>query len=132
MYHGLGEIVNGFSKNAYSVFAGSVVRAAIAGLFASVVHLLPWAVAVAGIVGVIGNPETAVAVITLGMVVLTRVFLYSALGFSVVSAALLHPLEALVVLFVFIRSTILVGVRRNIRWRGRRYPDRITTFGEVD
>lgn len=132
MYHGLGEIVHGFTKNAYSVFAGSVPKAVVAATFASVVHLVPWVLAACGALGWIGGRESAIALATLGTILLTRSLLYSVLGFSQVAALLFHPLEIVLSLYVFARSTIVVGILRSVSWRGRGYPERITTFGEVE
>jgi chlorobactene glucosyltransferase len=132
MYHGLGEIILGFTKNAYSVFAGSPVRAVFTAALAAVVHLVPWIVGIGGLFGGFDGRETAFALGTLGLIVLTRVFLYATLGFSLLAAVLLHPLEILITLYIFARSTLVVGILRSVTWRGRGYPARITTFGEVD
>jgi len=132
MYHGLTEIVHGFTKNAYSVFAGSPARAVMTAAFAIVIHLVPWVVAILGLTGRVGGLEAAAALATVGVMILTRLFLYATLGFSLFAAVVLHPLEILITLAIFVRSTFVVGIFRTVQWRGRGYPDRITTFGEVD
>jgi chlorobactene glucosyltransferase len=130
MYHGLGEIVHGFTKNAYSVFAGSLWKAVVFAGVASIVHLIPWVVAIGGVAGLFGESETAIAFATLGMIVATRLFLYRSLGFSLAAALLVHPLEIALTLYIFGRSTFVVGILGNPTWRGRGYPARVTTFGE--
>ena len=101
-------------------------------MFAAIVHLVPWLIGIGGLAGLFGEPETTAALITIGVIVLTRLFLYSVLGFDLVAAALLHPLEIVITLYIFARSTLVVGILRNVTWRGRGYPSRITTFGEFD
>lgn len=130
MYHGLGEIVHGFSKNAFSVFAGSLLMAVLSGSLLATVHLVPWIVSIGGLFGAFGASEVIASATTLAVIFLTRLVLYASLGFSLAAALLVHPLEIVLSLFVFARSTFVVGVRRSVTWRGRGYPERITTFGE--
>lgn len=130
MYHGLGEIVQGFTKNMYSAFAGSLLMAPVFATLLSVVNLAPWIVAIGGAAGAFGQKETGIALATLGTIVAIRLVLYRALGFSLLAAIVLHPLETTLALFIFLRSTWVVEIRRNPTWRGRGYPERITTFGE--
>jgi hypothetical protein len=71
MYHGLGEIVPGFTKNAFAVFDYSYVIAALFFALAIVFHLLPFALAVFG-----PRPANVIAIIAVAIIILTRVILH--------------------------------------------------------
>ncbi len=130
MYHGLGEIVRGFTKNAYSLFAGSVWQAVLSATLMATVHLAPWVVAIGGLAGVFERGALVAALATLGTIMASRLALYRTFGFSLLAAALLQPLEIGLFLFIFARSTLVVGILGRATWRGREYPARVTTFGE--
>lgn len=120
MYHGLGEIVRGFTKNAFAVLGYNYV----AGLFffsmAIVFHLLPYALALTG---------NTLALITAGVIALTRLLVFRAVGERIDNALLGHPLMIGTWLWILLRSMWITGVRRQLHWRGRTYDAGGTKFG---
>ena len=120
MYHGLGEIVRGFTKNAFAVFNRSYLMALLFFAGAIVFHLLPYALALTGNVYAIA----AVALIILG-----RVILFRALGYRLDNALLGHPLMIAAWCWILVRSVWLTGIRRQLHWRGRTYDAGSTRFG---
>jgi hypothetical protein len=120
MYHGLGEIVRGFTKNAFAVAGRSYVVTLIVLLLGVVFHLLPYALAI------LGDPISLVSVC---LISLTRVVLFSSLRYRLDSALLGHPLMMVVWAYIMLRSLWLTGIRREIEWRGRTYDASRTKFG---
>jgi chlorobactene glucosyltransferase len=120
MYHGLREVVNGFTKNAFSAVGRSYFGAAFFLSILFVGSLLPFMMAFAG---------NRVAIVTVALIILSRVILFAGLGYPLWSALLLHPLTAIGWMWITIRSVWVVGIRGQLMWRGRTYdPDR-TRFG---
>jgi len=64
------------------------------------------------------------------IMLLTRHAMFGVLGFSRVAALFTQPLEVVVWLWIFLRSTWKVGVRRRLLWRGRDYPAKVSAFGD--
>lgn len=120
MYHGLGEIVRGFTKNAFAVFGRSYPVAAFFFAMAIVFHLLPYALALAG------DPF---AIATVVLISLTRAILFRAIGYRLDSALFAHPLMIATWVYILIRSLWVTGIRRRLEWRGRRYDASRTRFG---
>ncbi len=120
MYHGLGEIVRGFTKNLFTALGRSYAAVAIVLVFFAVLHLLPYPFALMGI-----RPAMA----TLGLIVLSRVVFFTALRYPLWSAILLHPFATLAWLWITLRSTWLTGIRGKLAWRGRTYDTSRTRFG---
>ena len=120
MYHGLGEIIRGFTKNAFAVIGYSYVVAAITFALAIVFHLLPFALALTG------DP---VAIVTVGTILLTRLVLFAAIGYRLDNALFAHPLMIGVWLWILIRSIWITGIRKQLHWRGRTYDAGQTKFG---
>ncbi|HEX6101124.1 MAG TPA: glycosyltransferase [Thermoanaerobaculia bacterium] len=120
MYHGLGEIVRGFTKNAFAVFGYNYFVAALFFLLAVVFHLLPFALAVTG---------NWVAIAAVAFIVLTRVALFTAIGYRLDNAVLGHPLMIGTWCWILIRSVWFTGIRRQLHWRGRTYDAGNTKFG---
>ncbi|MGK2859300.1 MAG: glycosyltransferase [Thermoanaerobaculia bacterium] len=135
MYRGAGEIIEGFTKNSYMVFAGTLPRAAIVSLAVPLTHLAPWVwtwLVVTSLAAGLLPPGSAVLGATaLALILLTRLALFGALGFSRAAALLTQPLEVLVWQWIFLRSTWRLGVRRRLHWRGRDYPATVTAFGHA-
>jgi hypothetical protein len=134
MYEGLGEIVRGFSKNAFSVFGGSLAGALVAILLAFVSQILPYLISLSGVVrwfasGVV-TPVEAISLLTVGVITISRLILFGTLGYSLLHAIFSLPLSMSVWLVIVLRSTWLSGIRRELSWRGRTYRARPTTFGE--
>jgi chlorobactene glucosyltransferase len=120
MYHGLGEIVRGFTKNSFAVFGRSYVAAFVAVLAAFVFHLLPYALACTG---------DRFAIASVVLITLTRVILFRAVGYRLDTALFAHPLMMLVWCWIVVRSTWVTGIRNRLEWRGRQYDARRTRFG---
>lgn len=120
IYHGLHEIVHGFTKNAFSVLNRNYVAALVVAILTILFHVLPYAMALAG---------SRVAVATVLMITATRLLLFSVLRYSLLSALFLHPVMNLAWTYIFLRSMWITGVRRKLTWRGRDYDPSRTRFG---
>ena len=135
MYRGLSEIVEGFTKNSYMVFAGTLPRALLVSLIVPLTHLAPWfwtGLAVSSLAaGTLPRGSAVLGATALALMLLTRLAMFGALGFSRASALLMQPLEVLVWQWIFIRSTWRLGVLRRLHWRGRDYPASVTAFGDA-
>ena len=120
MYDGLRETIDGFTKNTFAVFGRSYVTMVLVVVLSVVFHVLPYVFAVMG---------NRLAMATVAVLTLTRVILFSALRYRLDNAILGHPLMVLVWSYIFVRSTWITGVRRQLHWRGRRYDASRTRFG---
>ena len=120
MYHGLREVVEGFTKNAFTVFGRNYVAAFLIFAGCAVFHILPFVLALTG---------DHISLATVLMISATRLILFRSLRYRMDNALLLHPVMASIWLWIFIRSTWLTGVRRKLLWRGRTYDARHTRFG---
>jgi len=120
MYHGLREIVLGFTKNGFAVLGYSYVTAAFFLIVSVVFHLAPFAFALTGSVPALA----AVAVITA-----TRLVLFASLGYRLDNALFGHPFMIGTWCFILLRSVWLTGIRRRVHWRGRTYDAGNTRFG---
>lgn len=119
MYHGLSEIVEGFTKNAFAVFNSSYALVAFFLLLAVVFHLAPFVLAL---------PGNRLALATVALIALTRLLLFRSLGYRLDNALLGHPLMIAAWCWILVRSTWRTGVRRRLLWRGRVYDARETRF----
>jgi glycosyltransferase involved in cell wall biosynthesis len=120
MYHGLGEIVRGFTKNAFATMDRRYVFVTFGLLLALLVNVFPYLRAATG---------DRLAIVTIGLITLTRVILFLAVRYPLWSALLLHPLQVLIWTFIMARSMWITGVRRQLDWRGRSYDAGRTRFG---
>ncbi|MDP9361230.1 MAG: glycosyltransferase [Acidobacteriota bacterium] len=120
MYHGLGEVIEGFTKNAFAVFGRNYLAAALIIAGCVVFHILPYPLALAG---------DRVSIATVIVISATRLILFRSLRYRLDNALLLHPVMVAIWMWIFIRSTWLTGVRRKLLWRGRTYDARRTRFG---
>jgi chlorobactene glucosyltransferase len=120
MYHGLGEIVRGFTKNSFAVFGRSYVAAFAALVGAFVFHLLPYALAFTG---------NVYAIASVVLITLTRILLFRAVGYRIDTAIFAHPLMMVMWCWIVLRSTWVTGIRNRLEWRGRHYDARRTRFG---
>jgi len=120
MYHGLGEIVSGFTKNAFAVFGRRYFVAAVILAICVVFHLAPFALALTG---------DRLALATVGVIVLTRLVLFIPLRYGVVNALFGHPLMIGTWGYIMLRSVWYTGIRRQLHWRGRTYDAGKTRFG---
>jgi|SRR6185436_10248425 len=121
MYHGLGEIVRGFTKNMFSVLGRSYGLALVFLVLGAIFHLLPYALALTG---------DRIAIATVLVIALTRSILFLALRcFRLDNALLGQPLMVGVWGWILLRSLWFTGIRRRLEWRGRRYDASRTRFG---
>jgi chlorobactene glucosyltransferase len=120
MYEGLGQVIEGFTKNGFAVTGRSYVIIFIATLLGAVAHLLPYALAFTGDV---------LAIITVAVITLTRVILFRALHYRMDNALFGHPLMIALWGYILLRSTWYTGIRRRLLWRGRTYDAGKTRFG---
>ena len=120
MYHGLREIVSGFTKNSFAVFGRHYSIGLLFLAMAVVFHLLPYALALTG---------NVIAIITIALIALTRLILFVYLGYRIDNALLAHPLMIGTWCFILVRSMWLTGIRRQLHWRGRTYDASRTRFG---
>jgi hypothetical protein len=120
MYHGLREVVHGFTKNLFSVFGRSYPAALFFFLGGFVFHLLPYVLALFG---------NRLALAIVGVITLARLIFFAAAGYRIDNALFGHPLMMLVWQWITLRSTWYTGIRRQLLWRGRTYDAQKTRFG---
>jgi len=120
MYHGLREVIEGFTKNAFAVFGRNYAVALLVAAGCVVFHILPYALALTG---------DRISIATVIVITATRLILFRSLRYRLDNALLLHPVMCAIWLWIFLRSTWLTGVRRKLLWRGRTYDARHTRFG---
>ena len=120
MYHGLREIVGGFTKNAFAVLNRNYFAALLFVGLGVVAHLLPYVLAL------FGDPWAIASVI---LITLCRLILFAAIGYRVDNALFGHPLMMGAWLFILLRSIWFTGVRKQLHWRGRTYDADTTRFG---
>jgi chlorobactene glucosyltransferase len=133
IYEGLGEIVRGFTKNFYFVLGANVPLALGIVVLTFVMHLLPYVWAIGATVDLLrGVPKAAVGMIgllTIAVIALARLIVFVPLRYGIFNAIFAHPLMSAVWIYIGLRSIWLVGVRRQVGWRGRVYDARIKRFG---
>ena len=120
MYHGGGEILRGFTKNAFAVVNRSYVAAVPFLVVNFIIGLLPYALALTG---------DRFAIATVILISVVRVIIFAALRYPILYAIFGHPLMAAFWLVIFARSMWKTGVRRELEWRGRKYDASETRFG---
>jgi glycosyltransferase involved in cell wall biosynthesis len=120
MYHGLREVIEGFTKNSFAVFGRNYVIAFLVPAGCIVFHILPFVLALTG---------DRISIATVVVITATRLILFRSLRYRLDNALLLHPVMCAIWLWIFLRSTWLTGVRRKLLWRGRTYDARHTRFG---
>lgn len=120
MYHGVREIVDGFTKNVFAAFQRSYAFTALFFILALIFQLLPYVLAFTG---------SAIAIATLALIAVSRVILFHALGYRLDNALLGHAPMMLIWLYITARSVWYTGIRQQLHWRGRTYDARGTRFG---
>jgi glycosyltransferase involved in cell wall biosynthesis len=120
MYHGLREIVDGFTKNMFSVFGRSYIVATAIAIVSLVGNVLPLVLACTG------DP---ISIATLVVTSLTRVILFRSLRFRMDNAIFGNAPMVLLWSFILMRSMWTTGIRRRLHWRGRTYDAGTTRFG---
>jgi Glycosyltransferases, probably involved in cell wall biogenesis len=120
MYHGLGEVIEGFTKNAFAVSGRNYLVAVLIAAGTVAFHILPYLLALVG---------DRISIATVIVISATRLILFRSLRYRLDNALLLHPVMSAIWLWIFLRSAWLTGVRRKLLWRGRTYDARQTRFG---
>ncbi|MEA2327294.1 MAG: chlorobactene glucosyltransferase [Thermoanaerobaculia bacterium] len=120
MYHGLSEVVDGFTKNTFSALGRNYVAGFLVVAGCVIFHILPYALALAG---------DRISIATIVIISITRLILFRSLRYRLDAALFLHPIMAAIWTWIFIRSIWLTGIRRKLLWRGRTYDARRTRFG---
>jgi chlorobactene glucosyltransferase len=120
MYHGLREIVDGFTKNFFATLNRSYLAVALSAVMMPLLWIAPYACAFTG---------NRIWIAALAAMTLVRVILFAALGYSIASALFGAVPMALVWLWILVRSTWKTGIRRQLHWRGRTYDASRTRFG---
>ena len=120
MYHGLREIVDGFTKNIFAVLGRSYVISLFLLAMGIAFHLLPYVLAIGG------DP---ISLATVGVITLIRVLIFTSLRYRLDNALLGHPLMMVLWSYILVRSIWLTGVLRKLHWRGRTYDASRTRFG---
>ena len=113
MYDGGGEIVRGFTKNMFAAIGQSYVAAFVWLLLGLVGSILPYVFALTGDV---------TSIITVGLISVTRLLVFSTLRYRLDNALFGHPLMMTFWAWVLVRSAWFSGVRGQVSWRGRTYP----------
>lgn len=120
MYRGLREVVDGFTKNCFTTFGRSYTAVAVLSLGSVIVHVLPYVMIFTG------DPLWIASVV---LATLTRIILFSSLGYRLDNAVFGNPLMVLLWTYILLRSTWITGIRRRLYWRGRTYDASRTRFG---
>ena len=133
MYRGFREIFLGFSKNSFHALGGTLPRAFFGLAFLGVTQLLPFVVLIDALLRFPSAGELFL-IHWLGIgasleIVLARTLLFWRLQYRIDNAILGQPLMAAVWLAIMTWSIWKVGVRRQLRWRGRAYDAAAARFG---
>jgi glycosyltransferase involved in cell wall biosynthesis len=120
MYHGLREVIDGFTKNTFSALGRNYAAGFLVVAGCVVFHIVPYALALTG---------DRVSIATIVIISITRVILFRALRYRLDAAIFLHPVMAVIWTWIFVRSIWLTGIRGKVLWRGRTYDARQTRFG---
>lgn len=120
MYDGLREVIDGFTKNSFAVVDRSYLLVVFFLFLGAFFHILPYVLAIAG------DP---IAIVTVAILTLARVILFTALHYRLDNAVFGHPLMMTLWAGIMLRSVWLTGIRRRLNWRGRTYDAAGTRFG---
>ena len=112
--------VDGTPENSFAIFGYNYVSAAFTFVSAIIFHFLPFGLALTG---------DRVAIVTVAIIILTRVILFAAIGYRLDNAVLGHPLMIGVWCWILLRSVWFTGIRKQLHWRGRTYDAGNTKFG---
>jgi len=83
-------------------------------------HIVPYVLAATGDI---------VSIVTVGVITTTRVILFQNLRYPLGYALLAHPLMVAFWGWISLRSAWIVGIRKELAWRGRSYDPAQTRFG---
>lgn len=130
VYEGFRAVVNGFTKNVFAFF-GPLGSPVLMGWWL-VGHVAPHVVAGWGLMhwltGVPIAPLETWALASVGVITLSRVVLFSAVGLRLDNALLGEVPMTLGWCYILARSLWYGGVRKRVDWRGRRYTT-LSRFG---
>jgi chlorobactene glucosyltransferase len=112
MYHNAREIVEGFTKNMFAALGRSYLLVLFWLVVGLVCSILPYVFALTGDVA---------AIVTVGLITLSRVLIFSSLRYRLDNAVLAHPLMMSLWAGIMLRSAWMTGVRGQVLWRGRIY-----------
>jgi chlorobactene glucosyltransferase len=131
MYHGLGEIVEGFTKNSFTTMGRSYSLAVGGMIVMLVAHVLPYAITIAAVVKLFSGQTVSISewlfVAIVALITASRLVLFIALRYGVWNALFLHPVMMLLWMWIFVRSMWITGIRNQVHWRGRKYERHTTT-----
>jgi chlorobactene glucosyltransferase len=119
MYHGAREIIDGFTKNLFMAFGGFVGVSVMLPMML-LFHFVPYLLLLRG---------DMLAIVTVILISLSRLILFRSIGARLDNALLGHPVMVAFWTWIFIRSTWMTGVRKQVQWRGRTYERTWTRFG---
>ncbi len=120
IYHGAREIIEGFTKNMFVVLGQSYFWTLVSVVLGILFHVWPYVAAF------MGDP---VSIATVGVITVTRVVLFRSLRYPLSYALWAHPLMVLFWGWISLRSAWLLGIRKQLVWRGRLYDAAQTRFG---
>ncbi len=129
MYHGLKEIVDGFTKNAHAIWAGRETLMFAVSFVLFAVNLLPFG----WIPSLLLNPQASILPprlwvgISLALLLACRALVQWRQGFALWSVPF-HPLAMLVGFGITLRSLYMAYGEGVVRWRGREYRRENTSF----
>jgi chlorobactene glucosyltransferase len=112
MYESRRAIVEGFTKNTFAAFGRSYALTILFALLGVIVHVLPYGWALTG------DP---LAIATVVVITMTRIALFTSLGYPLLDALWMHPLTILFWTWLSLRSMWITGVRKRLTWRGREF-----------
>lgn len=120
MYNGARGVVQGFTKNLFSITGRNYAIAAAIFVLLILCHLFPYVYVFTG---------DLFALATVVLISVTRVVAFRSGGYSLANAVFLHPLTMALWAYIFLRSVWITGIRRQLPWRGRVYDATQTRFG---
>ncbi|HYO76396.1 MAG TPA: glycosyltransferase, partial [Thermoanaerobaculia bacterium] len=120
MYHGLREVVEGFTKNSFAVMNRNYLVAALIFPIGATVTILPYVLAF------MGDP---IGLASVALIILSRLILFTALRYRLDNAVFGHLPMVMIWFYILARSIWITGVRRQLLWRGRTYDAEKTKFG---
>lgn len=130
MYHGSGEVIRGFEKNAWYAMGASFAGTALALFVTFTFNLLPYFFLVAGPLGLISGLATALSAVSVLSITAIRLLVLLPGGYGVLNALVGHPFMMGGWLWIIARSAWATGLRGRLVWRGRSFPhDVATPFG---
>ena len=129
MYRGLGEIIEGFTKNAHAVWRGREPLLVLASSVLLALNVFPffWVPWAMSLPSQALSPPLVWLGASLALLVACRSAIQLRLGFPW-WPVLFHPLSVLVSFVIVARSLRMVYVDGIVRWRGREYRSDTTSF----